>query len=143
MGTSVWFKCLLWGLYEYRLWTTPPWKKAKKSQCYISFTCGSAGKESTCNAGDLGSSHWVGRCPEEEKVYPFHILTWRIPCTSQWGHKELDTTEWLSLTFSTLYLPQMWITIHLHFMTFLHFLQDWLVWSPCCPKDSQESSPAS
>ena len=23
------------------------------------------------------------------------------------------------------------------------FLLDWLVWSPCCPKDSQESSPAS
>ena len=22
------------------------------------------------------------------------------------------------------------------------FLQDWLVWSPCCPSDSQESSPA-
>ena len=22
-------------------------------------------------------------------------------------------------------------------------LQDWLVWSPCCPRDSQESSPAS
>ena len=23
------------------------------------------------------------------------------------------------------------------------FLQDWLVWSPCCPRDSQESSPTS
>ena len=23
------------------------------------------------------------------------------------------------------------------------FLQDWLVWSPCCPRDSQEHSPAS
>ena len=22
------------------------------------------------------------------------------------------------------------------------FLEDWLVWSPCCPRDSQESSPA-
>ena len=22
------------------------------------------------------------------------------------------------------------------------FLQDWLVWSPCCPRDSQKSSPA-
>ena len=22
------------------------------------------------------------------------------------------------------------------------FFQDWLVWSPCCPRDSQESSPA-
>ena len=24
----------------------------------------------------------------------------------------------------------------------VHFLQDWLVWSPCYPRDSQESSPA-
>ena len=23
------------------------------------------------------------------------------------------------------------------------FLEDWLVWSPCCPRDSQESSPTS
>ena len=22
------------------------------------------------------------------------------------------------------------------------FLQDWLIWSPCCPRDSQESSPS-
>ena len=25
----------------------------------------------------------------------------------------------------------------------IHFLYDWLVWSPCSPKDSQESSPTS
>ena len=25
----------------------------------------------------------------------------------------------------------------------INFLSDWLVWSPCCPRDSQESSPAS
>ena len=24
----------------------------------------------------------------------------------------------------------------------IDFLKDWLVWSPCCPKDAQESSPA-
>ena len=24
----------------------------------------------------------------------------------------------------------------------IDFLKDWLVWSPCCPRDSQESSPA-
>ena len=24
----------------------------------------------------------------------------------------------------------------------VYFLLDWLVWSPCCPRDSQESSPA-
>ena len=32
--------------------------------------CGSAGKESTCNAGDLGSIPGLERSPGEEKGYP-------------------------------------------------------------------------
>ena len=34
--------------------------------------CGSAGKESTCNVGDLGSIPGLGRPPGEEKGYPLH-----------------------------------------------------------------------
>ena len=34
------------------------------------FPCGSAGKDSTCNAGDLGSIPGLGRSPGEEKGYP-------------------------------------------------------------------------
>ena len=34
------------------------------------FPCGSAGKESACNAGDLGSIPGLGRSPEEGKGYP-------------------------------------------------------------------------
>ena len=34
------------------------------------FPCGSASKESACNAGDLGSIPGLGRSPEEEKGYP-------------------------------------------------------------------------
>ena len=34
------------------------------------FPGGSAGKESTCNAGDLGSIPGFGKCPGEEKGYP-------------------------------------------------------------------------
>ena len=33
-------------------------------------TCGSSGKESICNAGDLGSISGVGRSPREGKGYP-------------------------------------------------------------------------
>ena len=33
------------------------------------FPCGSAGKESVCNAGDLGSIPGLGRSPEEGKGY--------------------------------------------------------------------------
>ena len=34
------------------------------------FSCGSAGKESTCCAGDLGSIPGLGRSPGEGKGYP-------------------------------------------------------------------------
>ena len=61
----------------------------------LGFPCGSAGKESACNAGDLSSIPGLGRSPGEGKGYPlqcscpgeFHRLN------SPWGRKELDTTE--------------------------------------------------
>ena len=34
------------------------------------FPCGSAGKESACNAEELGLIPGLGRCPGEEKGYP-------------------------------------------------------------------------
>ena len=35
------------------------------------FPCGSAGKESACNVGDLGSILGLGKSPGEGKGYPF------------------------------------------------------------------------
>jgi len=43
------------------------------------FLCGSAGKESTRNAGDLGLIPGLVRSPGEGKGYPLHILAWIIP----------------------------------------------------------------
>ena len=37
---------------------------------FLGFPCGSAGKESTCNAGDLGLIPGLGRSPGEGKGYP-------------------------------------------------------------------------
>ena len=37
---------------------------------YLGFPCGSAGKESACNEGDLGSIPGLGRSPGERKGYP-------------------------------------------------------------------------
>ena len=37
----------------------------------LGFPHGSGGKESACNAGDLGSIPGLGRSPGEEKGYPF------------------------------------------------------------------------
>ena len=38
---------------------------------FLSFPCGSAGKESTCNEGDLGLIPGLGRSLGEGKGYPF------------------------------------------------------------------------
>ena len=37
---------------------------------FLGFPCGSAGKESSCNAGDPGSIPGLGRSPGEGKGYP-------------------------------------------------------------------------
>ena len=79
-------------------------RETKKSIIFVNmdFPGDSAGKESACNAGDLVSVPGLGRSPGEGNGYPvfwpgeFHGLY------SPWGHKELDTTEWLSLSLFTL-----------------------------------------
>ena len=40
----------------------------------LGFPCGSAGKESTCNAGDLGLIPGLGRCPGEGKGFQYSGL---------------------------------------------------------------------
>ena len=72
-----------------------------KSLCLLGFPCGSAGKESTCNAGDLSSIPGLGRYPREGKGYPLQYsgLEISMDCImySSWSCKKLDTTEQLSL----------------------------------------------
>ena len=41
---------------------------------YIGFPGGSAGKEYTCNVGDLGLIPGLGRSPRERNGYRFHIV---------------------------------------------------------------------
>ena len=77
------------------------WRRERlPTPVFLGFPGGSAGKESACNAGDLGSSPGLGRSPGQGERLPtpifwpgeFHGLY------SPWGHKELDTTERLSLS---------------------------------------------
>ena len=56
------------------------------------FLGGSAGKESTCNAGDPSSIPGLGRSPGEG--YPLQDSY--LENLLDYSHKELDTTEWLS-----------------------------------------------
>ena len=62
--------------------------------------CGSAGKESTCNAGDLGSTPGLGRSPGEGKGYPLQYsgLENYMDYIVHGGHKELALTEQLSFS---------------------------------------------
>ena len=49
------------------------------SSIHLGFSGGSAGKESACNAGDLGSIPGLGRSPREGTVTHSSILAYRIP----------------------------------------------------------------
>ena len=69
------------------------------------FPGGLAGKESACNAGDLGSIPGLGRSPGEGKGYPLQYSGLENPLDcSPWGRQESDTTERLShLTHNATY----------------------------------------
>ena len=60
------------------------------------FPCGSAGKESDCNVGDLDSIPGLGRSPGEGKGYPLQDSGLENSMDSPWGRKESDMTERLS-----------------------------------------------
>ena len=57
---------------------------------------GSAGKESACNAGDLGLIPGLRRSPGEGKGYTLQYSGLENSMDSPWSHKEPDTTERLS-----------------------------------------------
>ena len=61
------------------------------------FPGGSDGKESTCNAADLGLIPGLGRSPGERNSNPLQYSclgkVMDRGAWSPWGHKESDTTE--------------------------------------------------
>ena len=68
---------------------------------FLGFPCGSAGKESIHNVGDLGSIPGLGRSPGEGNGYllQYSGLENSTDCVySPWGCKELDMSERLSLS---------------------------------------------
>ena len=67
---------------------------------FLGFPGGSAGKESSCNAGDLGSIPGLGKSPGGGHGNPLQYSFLESPHGerslvdySPWGPKELDTTE--------------------------------------------------
>ena len=64
----------------------------------MGFPCGSAGKESACNVGDLGSFPGLGRSPGEGKGYPLQYsgLENSMDYTMEsivWGHTGVTAQE--------------------------------------------------
>ena len=63
------------------------WRRDKLSTpALLGFPCGSAGKESTCNAGSLGLILGWKNPLEMEKATHSSILAWRIPWTIHTVH---------------------------------------------------------
>ena len=60
------------------------------------------GKESACNARNLGSIPGFGKSTREGKGYPLQYsgLENSMDCIVPWGHKESDMTEQVSLHFT-------------------------------------------
>ena len=67
---------------------------------FLGFPSDSAGKESACNVGDIGSIPRLGRSPGEGKGYPLQYsgLENSMDCIVYGCDKELDTTEQLLLS---------------------------------------------
>ena len=70
------------------------------------FACGSAGKESTCNAGDLGSIPGLGITPGEGKGYPLqysgleNFMDCSLQGSSIHGIFQARVLEWVAISFS-------------------------------------------
>ena len=64
----------VWQSSKTGVWVTPIVKhnitSGLSTPVFLGFLCGSAGKESTCNAEDLGSIPGLGRSPEGGKGNP-------------------------------------------------------------------------
>ena len=71
----------------------------------LGFLCGSDGKESACRVGDLGLIPGWGRSPGEGNGNPLCLSCMEnsmdrilLVGYSPWGHKELDATEWQTVS---------------------------------------------
>ena len=90
--------------FSTRVLTPPPTQESLRLKytlpsLQLGFPGGSAGKESACNVGDLGSIPGLGRSPGEGKGYPLQYSGLGIPYSS-WGSKEPDATFTFTPYFS-------------------------------------------
>ena len=75
-----------------------PWRRDRlPTPVCLGFPVGSDGKESACNAGNLGSIPGLGRSPEKGMATHSSILAWKIPMDregySPWGCEKSGITK--------------------------------------------------
>ena len=84
-----------------------PWRRDRlPTPVFLGFFCGSAGKESACNVGDLGSTPGLGRSPGEGKGYPLQYsrvndikydICWNPYLSCNWKFVPFDCLHPISL----------------------------------------------
>ena len=93
------------------------WKRDRlPTPVFLGFSCGSAGKESACNVGDLSSIPWLGRSPGEGKGYPLQYSG--LENSMDWGSMGSQRVrhDWATFTFTHIH-----ICIHIHTHTYVFF----------------------
>ena len=80
---------------RYLGWEDPLEKDRLPTPVFLGFPCGLAGRETTCNMGDMGSAPELGRSPGEWDRLPTPVFSpgELYGLYSSWGHKESDTTK--------------------------------------------------
>ena len=90
------------------------------------FPCGSSGKESACNVGDLGSIPGLGRSPGERKGYPLYYsgLENFMDCiVHRIAKSQTRLSNFYFHSFS--YLDRVWE----HFINFYAYIKRMLEWA--------------
>ena len=81
-----------------------PWRRdVLPTPVFLGFPCGSAGKESACKAGDLGSIPGLGRSPGEGKGYPLQFSGLENSMDNPWGRRVRH--NWATFTFTSYIFP--------------------------------------
>ena len=99
---------------------------------------GSAGKESLCNAADLGSISRLERSPGEGKATHSNILAWRIPWTEDPGGLQSMGSQrvrhdWATFTFKMVKLVYevSYTEFSSSILCYGHSILKWEVSFPC------------
>ena len=108
-------------------WEDPLEKDRLPTPVFLGVPCGSAGKESACNSGHLGSIPGLGRSPGEGKGYP---LQYSGLSMDHMVHGVTKSQTWLS----NFHLSTKIISLSKADFLFLSFLLDLIIGIPLSGK---------